>query len=84
MGLDWDRSRDPWICSKTHICRQTHYGLRYMPWLTTAEEINKNIAISINEHKFETKIQVGQKHPLTSVKRNSFSYINIAIKSVSK
>ena len=55
-----------------------------MPWLTTAEEINKNIAISINEHKFETKIQVGQKHPLTSVKRNSFSYINIAIKSVSK
>ena len=53
-----------------------------MPWLITAEEINRNIAI--NEHKFGTKIPVGQKHPLTIVKRNSFSYINMGMKSVDK
>ena len=24
-----DRTRDPWICSQTRICSQTHYRLRY-------------------------------------------------------
>ena len=24
-----DRTRDPWICSQTHICSQTRYRLRY-------------------------------------------------------
>ena len=25
-----DRTRDPWICSQTRICCQTHYRLRYV------------------------------------------------------
>ena len=29
MGPGWDRTRDPWICSKTRICSQTRYRLRY-------------------------------------------------------
>ena len=29
MGPDQDRTRDPWICSQTPICSQTHYRLRY-------------------------------------------------------
>ena len=29
MGPDQDRTRDPWICSQTHICSQTRYQLRY-------------------------------------------------------
>ena len=29
MGPDRDRTRDPWICSQTPICRQTRYRLRY-------------------------------------------------------
>ena len=29
MGPDQDRTRDPWICSQTHICSQTRYRLRY-------------------------------------------------------
>ena len=27
-----DRTRDPWICSQTRICRQTRYRLRYLPY----------------------------------------------------
>ena len=29
MGLGWDQTRDPWICSQTGICCQTLYRLRY-------------------------------------------------------
>ena len=29
MGPGRDRTRDPWICSQTRICSQTHYRLRY-------------------------------------------------------
>ena len=29
MGQGPDRTRDPWICSQTCICCQTHYRLRY-------------------------------------------------------
>ena len=29
MVLGRDRTRDPWICSQTHICSQTRYRLRY-------------------------------------------------------
>ena len=29
MGPDRDQTRDPWICSQTRICSQTHYRLRY-------------------------------------------------------
>ena len=29
MGPGRDRTRDPWICSQTRICRQTRYRLRY-------------------------------------------------------
>ena len=29
MGLDRDRTRDPWICDQTRICSQTRYRLRY-------------------------------------------------------
>ena len=29
MGPGWDQTRDPWICSQTHICSQTFYWLRY-------------------------------------------------------
>ena len=36
MGPDWDRTRDPWICSQTRICSQTLYRLRYA-------EIHKNL-----------------------------------------
>ena len=30
MGLGWNRTRDPWICSQTRICCQTRYRLRYV------------------------------------------------------
>ena len=30
MGLGRDRTRDPWICSQTHISSQAHYQLRNM------------------------------------------------------
>ena len=33
MGPGWDRTRDPWICSQTHICCQSHYGLCYVAQL---------------------------------------------------
>ena len=29
MGPGRDRTREPWICSQTRICCQTHYRLRY-------------------------------------------------------
>ena len=29
MGLAWDRSCDPWICSQTQICSQARCRLRY-------------------------------------------------------
>ena len=29
MAPGRDRTRDPWICSQTHICSQTRYRLRY-------------------------------------------------------
>ena len=29
MGPGRDPTCDPWICSQTHICCQTIYGLRY-------------------------------------------------------
>ena len=29
MGPGWDRTRDPWIYSQTHLCSQTRYRLRY-------------------------------------------------------
>ena len=32
MGPDRDRTCDPWICSQTRICSQTHYRLRYAAW----------------------------------------------------
>ena len=32
MGPGWDRTRDPWICSQTQICCQTHYRLCYLAW----------------------------------------------------
>ena len=30
MGPSRDRTRDPWICSQTRICCQTHYRLCYV------------------------------------------------------
>ena len=39
MGPGRDRTRDPWICSQTRICCQTHYrlcyGARYLKENTT-------------------------------------------------
>ena len=29
MGMGWDQTGDPWICSQTRICSQTSYWLRY-------------------------------------------------------
>ena len=28
MGPGWNRTRDPWICSQTHICSQTNCATR--------------------------------------------------------
>ena len=32
MGPGRDQTPDPWICSQTSICCQTHYRLRYAAW----------------------------------------------------
>ena len=36
-GPGQDGTRDPWTCSQTHICSQTHYWLRYAGYVVGVE-----------------------------------------------
>ena len=44
LGLDRDRTRDPWICSQTRICIHTRYRLRYA--VSVAEDTGLSIVLS--------------------------------------
>ena len=56
MGPDRDRTRDPWICSQTHICSQTRYQLRYAAWYDQVSNIFIRILFVTKFHKILIKI----------------------------
>ena len=78
MGPGRDRTRDPWNCSQTRICSQTHYRLHYAArheyFLVLFMKIDKVVTIySKFRFDYHKGKQSGMVNALLSLKKSLFS-----------